>query len=84
MITITGASGKLGRAVAHELGKRVDSTGHAGQPDAGKYRRPAQAGFVTAVADFEQPETLRELFGGTQTALIICGHGDNESASGST
>jgi NAD(P)H dehydrogenase (quinone) len=80
MITITGASGKLGRAVAHELGKRTD----AAQVTLGS-RTPEhledlrKQGFITAVADFERPETLQEIFRRTQTALIICGHGDNET-----
>ena len=80
MITITGASGKLGRAVAHELGQRVDTA----QVTLGS-RTPAniedlrKQGFITVVADFERPETLQEAFRGTQAALIICGHGDNET-----
>jgi NAD(P)H dehydrogenase (quinone) len=80
MITITGASGKLGRAVAQELGRRVDTA----QVTLGS-RAPAniedlrRQGFNTAVADFDRPETLREVFRGTQTALVICGHGDNET-----
>lgn len=80
MITITGASGKLGRAVAHELGKRVDTA----QVTLGS-RTPAaiedlrKQGFIIAVADFERPETLQEMFRSAQTALIICGHGDNDT-----
>ena len=79
MIAITGASGKLGRAVAHELGKRVQTA----QVTLGS-RTPEnivdlrEQGFITAVADFEHPESLGELFDGAQTALVICGHGDNE------
>jgi NAD(P)H dehydrogenase (quinone) len=80
MITITGASGKLGRAVAVELGKRADTA----QVTLGS-RTPAsiedlrQQGFITALADFDRPESLHELFRGTHTALIICGHGGNET-----
>lgn len=80
MITITGASGKLGRAIAHELGQRVGPT----QVTLGS-RTPAHLdelraqGFTTAVGDFERPETLQEIFRGAQSALVICGHGSNET-----
>jgi len=78
MITITGASGKLGRAVAHELSKRVDTAQVIlGSRTPENIEDLHMQGFITAVADFDRPETLQGMFRGTHTALIICGHGDN-------
>jgi NAD(P)H dehydrogenase (quinone) len=80
MITITGASGKLGRAVARELGKRIEparvTLGSRTPENIDDLRKQ---GFQIAIADFERPETLDQLFRGAQTALVICGHGDNQS-----
>ena len=78
MISITGASGKLGRAVAYELAQRADPA----QVTLGT-RTPASIddlramGFNVAVADFERPSTLQEAFGGAESVLLICGHGNN-------
>lgn len=80
MITITGASGKLGRAVAHQLARRVEPA----QVTLGT-RTPAsiedlrQLGCGVAVADFDRPDTLRAAFRGAESVLVICGHGDNET-----
>jgi NAD(P)H dehydrogenase (quinone) len=37
-----------------------------------------EQGFSTAVADFERPESLSEVFHAAETVLVICGHGDND------
>lgn len=80
MITITGASGKLGRAVANELAGRVDpSTVTLGTRTPSKLEGLRDAGFQVAAADFDEPATLVKAFRGAQAALVICGHGDNET-----
>lgn len=80
MITITGASGKLGRAVAHELVGRTDTASVTlGTRTPVNVEDLGKQGFNIAVADFERPETLTTMFRGSQAALIICGHGDNET-----
>ena len=70
----------IGRAVAHELSKRVETAQVTlGSRTPEKIEDLRKQGFITAVADFERPETLQEMFCGVQAALIICGHGDNET-----
>ncbi len=80
MITITGASGKLGRAVAHELGKRTDMAGVTlGTRTPAKVEDLRKQGFNIAAADFERPDAMETMFRGSRAVLIICGHGDNET-----
>ncbi|MBL0419085.1 NAD(P)H-binding protein [Ramlibacter sp. AW1] len=79
MITVTGASGKLGRATAQELGLRVQPQ----QVTLGT-RTPAaiddlrQQGFRVATVDFDRPGTVEEALSGSRSVMVICGHGTND------
>lgn len=79
MIAITGASGQLGRLVADELARR----GLAKQVTLGT-REPAKLAptvhpdFRIVAANFDQPETLKQLFSGSEVALVICGNAPND------
>jgi len=77
-ITITGASGKLGRAVAQELGRRVPPASVTlGSRTPAKLDDLRQLGFRVARVDFDQPPSLEDAFHGADAILLICGHGSN-------
>ncbi len=79
MIVITGASGQLGRQVAHALAERISpTTVTLGARDPGKIADLAAKGFRTAAVDFDRPESLAAAFAGADTALIISGDAPND------
>jgi NAD(P)H dehydrogenase (quinone) len=72
MMVVTGANGRLGRLVAHELAR----LGVAGQVkltsrEPGKLADLATLGFSTGYADFSDPQGLREAFEGASRVLMI-------------
>ncbi len=79
MIAITGASGQLGRLVAEELARRgLAKQASLGTRNPMKLAPLADAGFRVVAADFDQPETLKSLFEGSDVALVICGNAPND------
>lgn len=79
-ITITGASGKLGRAVCEELATRTSPSlvtlGTRSPEGLQAYRA---AGYRVMPVNFDEPETVEEAFRGAEAMLLICGHGSNET-----
>jgi len=78
-ITVTAASGKLGRAVAAEL----QSRGLAGNTrlaarNISKLEDFRAAGFDVVSADYDDPASLTAAFGGADVALLISSEGVNE------
>ncbi|MFD6951345.1 NAD(P)-dependent oxidoreductase [Nocardiopsis sp. TSRI0078] len=74
-VVITGATGHLGRLVVEDLlakghpGERITATGR----DTGRLTALADRGVRTARADFEDPASLKEAFGGADTLLLVSG-----------
>lgn len=74
MISITGASGQLGRQIAAALAQRMPCSAIvAGTRNPEKISDLAAQGFTTVAADFDRPESLETMFSGAEAALIICG-----------
>lgn len=74
MISITGASGQLGRQIVSALQQRgLGSAIVAGTRNPEKISDLAAGGISTVTADFDRPETMRAAFSGADVALIICG-----------
>ncbi|WP_421952964.1 SDR family oxidoreductase [Pelagibacterium sp.] len=74
MISITGASGQLGRQIVSALIQRgFGSAIVAGTRNPEKIGDLAEGGIRTVTADFDRPETMRTAFSGADVALIICG-----------
>lgn len=78
MLAITGASGKLGRAVAAELARQVDpATVRLGTRSPQAALAGRAAGMEAVFADFEDRSSLLRLFEGCAVALIISGDAPN-------
>jgi len=72
MITITGATGQLGRLVVKELLGKLspsDITAAVRNPD--RAADMAAQGVRIRLADYDRPETLEAAFRGTDTLLLI-------------
>ncbi|MBH1962926.1 MAG: NAD(P)H-binding protein [Comamonadaceae bacterium] len=79
-ITITGASGKLGRAVCEELATRVPpSLVTLGTRSPESLQAYSVAGYRVMQVNFDEPQTVEEAFRGAEAMLLICGHGSNEA-----
>jgi NAD(P)H dehydrogenase (quinone) len=79
MITVTGASGQLGRLVAQALAERVSpTTVRLATRHPGKTADLAARGSTTVPADFDKPESLEAAFAGSGTVLIISGDAPND------
>jgi NAD(P)H dehydrogenase (quinone) len=74
MYFVSGASGKLGQLVAHELTK-LTPPGNVtlGSRDPAKIASFASQGFHTAAFDFDRPETMRAALKGQKRLLLISG-----------
>ena len=78
MLAITGAGGKLGRAVAAALLQRTPaSVVRLGSRSPDKLAQLESAGASVLHADFDEPESLSQLFEGCSVALIISGDAPN-------
>lgn len=74
MIVVTGASGRLGRLVAHALAEHVSpSEVRLGTRYPGKIADLSAQGFTTAAFDFDDPASMQSTFAGAEVALIISG-----------
>lgn len=74
MIFITGASGQLGRSVAAELATRIKTSQITlGTRHPEKIADLLAQGFMTAPADFRDPDGLEAAFRGATTVLMIPG-----------
>jgi NAD(P)H dehydrogenase (quinone) len=72
MITITGASGQLGRLVIEELLKnKTDEPIVAAVRTPSKVRDLVERGVEAREADYDRPETLDSAFAGTDKLLLI-------------
>jgi NAD(P)H dehydrogenase (quinone) len=72
-ITVTGATGHLGKLVLAELSKN-DARHNAGHNVVAAVRNTGQdLGVPVRHADYDQPETLAPAFDGTDTLLFISG-----------
>lgn len=79
MITITGASGQLGREVANALQQRISpSKVRLGTRNPGKISDVVARGFQAAEMDFDDPEGMVRAFDGSDVVFIICGDSSNE------
>jgi len=77
VIIVTGATGKLGRAVAERLLDRVPAAELAVTArDPGQARDLEARGVQVRQADFTQPATLTSAFRGASQVLIISGPAD--------
>lgn len=80
MISITGASGQLGRQVVAALFERApNATIVAGTRNPAQIQDLAAQGCRTVAADFDRPDTMEAAFAGASVALIICGTAPIES-----
>ena len=72
MIIVTGATGKLGRSVVHQLVRRVpaENTGVSVR-DPGKARDLAAAGVRVRRGDFADPESLADAFAGVTQLFMV-------------
>jgi NAD(P)H dehydrogenase (quinone) len=74
-IVITGATGHLGRLVVESLLERgtepgeIIATGRA----LSRVADLAERGVLTRVADYDDPDTLREAFAGAERVLLVSG-----------
>lgn len=74
MYFVSGASGKLGQLVAHELAKLTAPRNVTlGSRDPAKLASFASQGFHTAAFDFDRPETMRTALEGQKRLLLISG-----------
>jgi len=72
MITVTGATGQLGRLVIAALLKELPPSGiTAAVRDPGKAKDLADLGVQVRTADYDKPDTLKEAFKGTDKLLLI-------------
>jgi NAD(P)H dehydrogenase (quinone) len=72
MIVVTGANGRLGRAVAGALARRgAASKVVLTSRDPAKLADFTAQGFRTAYADYGDPESLRAAFAGAERVLMI-------------
>jgi NAD(P)H dehydrogenase (quinone) len=79
MIAITGASGQLGRLVADELARRgLAKRVTLGTRDPAKLAPTVHSDFRIVAANFDHPETLKQLFADSEVALVICGNAPND------
>ena len=80
MIVITAASGKLGRAVADELSKRVPvSEITLGARTPAKLGVWKNRGLGVVRADYDDPASLNAAFAGADVVLLISSDGPNET-----
>jgi NAD(P)H dehydrogenase (quinone) len=80
MIVITAASGKLGRAVADELSKRVPvSEITLGARTPAKLEVWKNRGLGVVRADYDDPASLNAAFAGADVVLLISSDGPNEA-----
>jgi NAD(P)H dehydrogenase (quinone) len=80
MIVVTAASGKLGRAVAEELGKRVPASEiKLGARTPAKLEFWKSRGFDVVRADYDDPATLNAAFAGAEVVLLISSDGPNDA-----
>jgi NAD(P)H dehydrogenase (quinone) len=79
MILVTAASGRLGRAVATALARRVaPSTVRLAARSPDKLADLRARGFDIAAADYEDEAALARAFDGVEAALVISSVGGNE------
>lgn len=79
MITITGASGQLGRELTKALEQRVaPSKVRLGTRNPEKIAAAAASGFQTAPVDFDDIESMKWAFDGSEVVFIICGDTSND------
>ncbi|WP_028602996.1 NAD(P)H-binding protein [Ottowia thiooxydans] len=79
-ITITGASGKLGRAISEELASRVPvSLVTLGTRSPESLQAFGASGYRVMPVNFDEPSSVEEAFRGAAAMLLICGHGSNET-----
>lgn len=79
MITITGASGQLGREIAGALACLISPEAvRLGTRNPENIRDFADRGFQTVRIDFEDPDGMRRAFEDSSELLIICGDAANE------
>lgn len=74
MITISGASGDLGRRIANKLAELGDPSGFrlaSRSPE--KLATYHRQGFETAAFDFDDPSSMRQAMAGSDSVLIISG-----------
>ncbi len=77
MITVTGATGQLGRLVVENLLERgvpaTEITAAVRTPD-----KAADLGVAVRQADFDEPDTLADAFAGTDKLLLISTNGSDD------
>jgi NAD(P)H dehydrogenase (quinone) len=79
MYFVTGASGKLGQLVAHELAKlTAPDNVTLGSRDPAKLAPLAKQGFHIVAFDFDKPKTMRAALKGHDRLLLISGDSPNE------
>ena len=72
MIVVTGATGKLGRAIVEQLVRRVGPAQiGASVRDPGKAQDLASEGVRVRAGDFADPESLRRSFEGAGQVLVV-------------
>jgi NAD(P)H dehydrogenase (quinone) len=78
MLAITGASGKLGRAVATALLRQTSAAAvRLGTRSPDKLASFGEAGAAIVAADFEDRSSLERLFNGCSVVLVISGDAPN-------
>jgi len=74
MYFVSGASGKLGQLVAHELAKlTAPGSVTLGSRDPARLAAFARQGFKTVAFDFDKPEVMRAALEGQTRLLLISG-----------
>ncbi|WP_172292587.1 NAD(P)H-binding protein [Pseudoruegeria sp. HB172150] len=72
MITVTGATGQLGRAIVEALATRLPTTAiTASCRDPGKAEDLTATGIQVRQADYDDPESLRRAFDGAEQVLLV-------------
>jgi uncharacterized protein YbjT (DUF2867 family) len=81
MIAITGANGRLGRAIVEQLLTRVPAETIAVSVRDPQDARPlAERGVDVRHGDFDEPATLRDAFAGAEQVLIVSANAVGEVA----
>jgi uncharacterized protein YbjT (DUF2867 family) len=81
MIAITGANGRLGRAIVEQLLTRVPAeTIAVSVRDLQAARALAERGVDVRHGDFDEPATLRDAFAGAEQVLIVSANAVGEVA----
>jgi uncharacterized protein YbjT (DUF2867 family) len=81
MIAITGANGRLGRAIVEQLLTRVPAeTIAVSVRDPQDARALAERGVDVRHGDFDEPATLRDAFAGAEQVLIVSANAVGEVA----